>query len=43
MVTWDIQRDGRAWGDEAMNRCLNPRSATVWPASSARRLLTLWP
>jgi hypothetical protein len=20
MVTWDIQRDGRAWGDEAMSR-----------------------
>ena len=20
MVTWDIQRDGRAWGDEAISR-----------------------
>jgi hypothetical protein len=21
MVTWDIRRGGRAWGDEAMSRC----------------------
>lgn len=37
MVTWDIQRDGRAWGDEAMSRCQMTPEKTEMVAERLRR------
>ena len=41
MVTWDIRREGRAWGSEAMSRYASRCSRCSWKTSAPTRRFAL--